>query len=73
MDKDPELVLALGDLSYNSSAQCWLNIIDLIANKTMIAIGNHETDSPKKLKDYIDYFGLEEQYYSFNCQMFTSQ
>ena len=68
MDRDPEIVLALGDLSYNSSAQCWLNIIDPIAEKTKIAIGNHEVDSTKKLKDYMDYFGLEKQYYSFNYQ-----
>src|SRR5215204_407825 len=68
VDKDPELVLALGDLSYNSSAKCWLDIIDPIADKTMITIGNHEVDSPKKLKDYMDFFGLKEQYYSFNYQ-----
>jgi len=29
-------------------------------------IGNHETDSSKILKDYMNYFGLEKQYYSFN-------
>ena len=66
MDHKPDLVLALGDLSYNSSAQCWLNIIDPVADKTKIVIGNHETDSTKKLKDYLDFFGLEKQYYSFN-------
>jgi len=68
IDKDPEFVLALGDLSYNSSAKCWLDIIDPIADKTMITIGNHEVDSPKKLKDYMDFFGLKKQYYSFNYQ-----
>ena len=68
VDKDPELVLALGDLSYNSTANCWLDIIEPIADKTKIAIGNHETDSTKKLKDYMEFFGLEEQYYSFNYE-----
>jgi len=68
IDKDPEFVLALGDLSYNSSAQCWLDIIDPFVDKTMIAIGNHEVDSPKKLKDYMNFFGLKEQYYSFNYE-----
>ena len=62
----PELVLALGDLSYNKTAQCWLDIINPIADKTKIVIGNHETDSTKKLKDYMEFFGLEKQYYSFN-------
>ena len=29
-------------------------------------IGNHEVDSSKLRKDYMNYFGLTEQYYSFN-------
>jgi hypothetical protein len=68
IDHDPEFVLALGDLSYNNSAKCWLDIISPIANKTMIAIGNHDTDSSTKLKEYMDFFGLKGQYYSFNFQ-----
>jgi hypothetical protein len=68
IDLDPEFVLALGDLSYDSSAQCWLEIVSPIANKTMITIGNHDTDSTIKLKEYTDFFGLKGQYYSFNYQ-----
>jgi len=68
IDKNPELVLALRDLSYNNNVQCWLNIIDPIAEKTKITIGNHEVDSTKKLEDYMKFFGLEKQYYSFNHQ-----
>lgn len=68
IDLDPEFVLALGDLSYDSSAKCWLEIISPIANKTMITIGNHDTDSTIKLKEYTDFFGLKGQYYSFNYQ-----
>ncbi len=66
IDQDPELVLALGDLSYDSSAKCWLKIIKPIEEKTKIAIGNHEAESSKKLKDYMKAFNLEKQYYSFN-------
>src|SRR5215204_5452626 len=47
IDHDAELVLALGDLSYDSSAKCWLKIIKPIAGKTKIVIGNHEADSSK--------------------------
>ena len=65
---NPELVLALGDLSYDSGAKCWLKIIKPIAEKTKIAIGNHETESSKKLKDYMKAFNLKKQYYSFNYQ-----
>lgn len=68
IDQDPEFVLALGDLSYDDSAKCWLDIMSPIANKTMIAIGNHDTDPSTKLKDYMDFFGLKGQYYSFNYQ-----
>src|SRR5215217_1697358 len=68
MNHKPELILALGDLSYNKTAQCWLDIINPIADKTKIVIGNHETDSTKKLKDYTEFFELEKQYYSFNYQ-----
>ena len=60
--------MALGDLSYDSSAKCWLKIIKPIAEKTKIVIGNHEADSSKKLKDYMKAFDLEKQYYSFNYQ-----
>ena len=34
IDHDTELVLALGDLSYDSGAKCWLKIIKPIAEKT---------------------------------------
>jgi hypothetical protein len=44
--------LALGDLSYDSGAKCWLKIIKPIAEKTKIVIGNHEADSSKKLRLY---------------------
>jgi hypothetical protein len=39
-----------------------------IANKTMIAMGNHDTDHSIKLKDYMDIFGVKGQYYPFNYQ-----
>ena len=68
IDHDAELVLALGDLSYDSGAKCWLKIIKPIAEKTKIVIGNHEVESSKKLKDYMKAFNLEKQYYSFNYQ-----
>jgi hypothetical protein len=68
IDHDAELILALGDLSYDSSAKCWLKIIKPIAEKTKIVIGNHEANSSKKLKDYMEAFDLEKQYYSLNYQ-----
>jgi hypothetical protein len=69
--QDPEVVLALGDLSYNGDADCWLELIEPIAEKTKIVIGNHEVDSSKLRKDYMNYCGLENQYYSLIKKMFT--
>ena len=66
IDKNPELILALGDLSYDNSAECWLEIIEPIADRTKIALENHDAESSKKLKDYMEFFELEKQYYSFN-------
>ena len=63
IEQDPELVLALGDLSYNGKAKCWLELIEPIADKTKIVFGNHEEDLED---DYMNFFGLNEQYYSFN-------
>ena len=61
IDQDPELVLALGDFSYSGDADCWFDLIEPIADKTKIVLGNHEDED-----DYMDFFGLKNQYYSFN-------
>jgi Calcineurin-like phosphoesterase len=61
VEQDPELVLALGDFSYSGDADCWFKLIQPIADKTKIVMGNHEDED-----DYMDFFGLKEQYYSFN-------
>jgi hypothetical protein len=69
LDKKPELVLALGDYSYNNTDDCWFKIVDPIDEIMKIAIGNHDIGNMhKKLHNYTNYFGLEEQYYSFNYQ-----
>jgi predicted phosphodiesterase len=65
-DKDPELVLALGDYSYKSTAKCWFDIIKPIDKETEINIGNHDDDTKKLLNSYLDHFDLSKQYYSFN-------
>ena len=70
--KDPERVLALGDLSYQSTADCWLSKISPIGkNKFAIAIGNHDDaeDGSAALKQqYLETFGLPKSYYSFDYQ-----
>ena len=67
--KNPELVLGLGDYSYNNtSADCWLKIVDPIDEKMKIAIGNHENINLPLLSQYMNHFNLTKQYYSFNYQ-----
>jgi hypothetical protein len=68
MDKNPELVLALGDFSYMSTADCWLDLIEPFISKVKIAIGNHELRSQSLLNQYMSTFNLTKQYYSFNYQ-----
>ncbi|HEX6028109.1 MAG TPA: metallophosphoesterase, partial [Nitrososphaeraceae archaeon] len=68
LDKNPELVLGLGDLSYEDTADCWLEIVEPIDDNMKIAIGNHEVEVESKLTQYMEHFGLTEQYYSFDYQ-----
>ena len=65
-DKTPELVLGLGDYSYQSTPKCWLDKIKPIDNKTKINSGNHDVITKKLLNSYLDHFDLSKQYYSFN-------
>jgi hypothetical protein len=71
VDRDPELVLGLGDYSYQNSADCWFSIVDPIIGKMIIAIGDHEHDvpgegeNPELLDEYMNRFGLEQQYYTY--------
>jgi hypothetical protein len=41
LDKDPDLILGLGDFSHKPTADCWLDLIEPIKPKLKIAIGNH--------------------------------
>jgi Calcineurin-like phosphoesterase len=71
VDKDPELVLGLGDYSYENSADCWFGIVDPIIGKMIIAIGDHEHnvtgegENPGLLNEYMNRSGLEKQYYTY--------
>ncbi|MGG6460655.1 MAG: hypothetical protein ACM3JQ_04420 [Candidatus Eiseniibacteriota bacterium] len=44
--KNPDLVLALGDFSYQEGTGCWFNIMSPLLNKTKIVIGEHDFDPP---------------------------
>jgi hypothetical protein len=69
--KDPEIVIALGDLSYDKSASCWLVSVMPLDNpgKIKITIGDHDlTKKMRKYNDYLQHFNITKPYYSFDYQ-----
>lgn len=68
VNKTPELVFALGDLSYQKSADCWFQIMSPMINKTKIVFGDHEYNfkNSSRLKEYLQGFDLDSQYYSLD-------
>lgn len=67
-NKNPELVLGLGDYSYQKTAKCWFDIIKPFDKVTQINIGDHDDDSKSILDSYLSHFDLKKQYYSFDIQ-----
>ena len=70
-NKHPELVLALGDLSYEKTGDCWLDETSSINNKLKIIMGNHDYGNKKGdptllQAQYKNHFGLSNTYYSFD-------
>ena len=67
-NKSPELVLALGDLSYQKSADCWFQMMSPLINKTKMVFGDHEYNfkNSSRLDEYLQRFNLTRQYYSFD-------
>jgi len=67
-NKSPELVLALGDLSYQKGADCWFQMMSPLINKTRMVFGDHEYNfkNSSRLDEYLQKFNLTKQYYSFN-------
>jgi hypothetical protein len=63
---NPQLLLALGDFSYDKTSTCWLNIMKPLESITKISIGNHEVESDSLLNSYLNHFGLTKQYYSYD-------
>jgi hypothetical protein len=65
--QEPELVLALGDLSYHSTADCWFDIMSPLKGKMMMTFGYHDVeDGQAKTNQYLKTFGLEKQFYSYD-------
>ena len=70
-NKNPELVIANGDLSYDDSSECWFEIIQPLKSKMKIAMGDHEYSDTKGgtsgvMTQYLKPLSLEKTYYSFD-------
>src|SRR5215203_1052296 len=67
INKDPDLLLGLGDYSYEDTAKCWEDIVGGIdPQKMKISFGNHEFEDESLVKQYMEYTDLDKQYYSFD-------
>ena len=68
-DEDPDLVLALGDLSEVKDSDCFFDIISNLDDdgKFKVALGEDDTQS-MRFRDYIRHFDLENPFYSFDYQ-----
>jgi hypothetical protein len=69
--KNPEIVIAAGDLSYEESADCWFEIIEPFMSKMKIAVGDHEysdTNGEENgiISQYLQPLNLPKTYYSFD-------
>ncbi|MGI0050734.1 MAG: metallophosphoesterase, partial [Nitrososphaeraceae archaeon] len=69
----PDIFLALGDLTYEPTADCWYDMTRAFDSKTKITIGNHEDEEEKEkggskeLKDsLLEHYNLQNSYYSFD-------
>ena len=71
VSKKPEIVIALGDLSYKKKADCWFSTVAPLdtGNKFKIAIGLHDIErNLTKYVEYMKHFNLTKPYYSFDFQ-----
>lgn len=66
--KRPDVVLGLGDFSYENDTGCWFKIVSPLISKMNIVIGEHDFDAQNssRLQTYVNRFNLSNPYYSFN-------
>ena len=68
-DKQPELLIGLGDLAYEKNPACWFEMISPLDtnNKFKIALGEHDVSRGNETyTQYLKHFNLTKPYYSFD-------
>lgn len=65
--REPEVVIGLGDLSYQKTADCWFHVVSPLDTdgRLKIAIGDNEM-FPAKFTEYMKHFNMDSPYYSFD-------
>ena len=69
--KSPALTIALGDLSYDNSALCWIKSVTPLDTygTVKITFGDHDlTKKMFKYSDYMRHFNMTKPFYSFDYQ-----
>jgi hypothetical protein len=62
-----QLILALGDLSYQrESADCWFDIVAPVDKIMKIALGDQDYRADSVLRQYKTHFNISRDYYSFD-------
>lgn len=67
-NKSPEVVLALGDLSYQKSPDCWFELVKPLDDKLKIILGDHDIDEQNltRYNQYLKHYNMTKPYYSFD-------
>jgi hypothetical protein len=67
LDRQPEVVIGLGDLSYQKTADCWFHLVSPLDTdeRLKIAIGDNEM-FPAKFSEYMKHFKMDSPFYSFD-------
>ena len=64
--KNPQLLLGLGDYSYEKTPTCWLDLIKPVDSITKVNFGNHEDGGHSLVDSYLSHFGVSKPFYSYN-------
>lgn len=73
-EKNPDLVLAIGDLSEVKDPDCFFDLFSDYKDNVKVAFGEHDTDSNDKddsssrFSQYENHFDLNQPFYSFDHQ-----
>lgn len=70
--RNPNLFLALGDLSEDKDPACFFNLFSKIGGQLKVTLGEHDTDSndgrdsSSRFSQFVRHFDLDKPFYSFD-------